>query len=179
MYEYEPIIKKINPDIVENCVDYLKTHNMANRGRFDGDPVKQKTGLVGELECYFLLKWNYPNLNEKEDGFDGGIDIVHEGYSYDVKTMGRKSDTIGKWWYANNFVASQLPYKCDRVIFASINWKTKMIEFCGWLHKKEIPFVGKLHKKGEIRRNNIKDIPLEADSYEIMNRDLRDIRELL
>ena len=177
MNNYEPIIKPLNNEIVDICIEWLKTHNLANRGSFDGDKEKQKTGLVGEMECHYLLKSFYPDLSKKQDGFDGGIDINHKGFSYDVKTMGRNSNTM--WNYANNFVASQLPYNCDRIIFTSINWKINIIEFCGWVHKIEIPKIAELYKKGDKRYNNIKEIIIEADTYEVLNKDLRDIRELL
>ena len=101
MYEYEPIIRKINPDIVDSCVDYLKTHNMANRGRFDGSKQNQLIGLIGELDTHYLLKDEYQDLKIKTNDFDGGVDIVHNKDTYDVKTMARTVYT--KIDFVNNF----------------------------------------------------------------------------
>ena len=178
MYKHEPIIKKINPDIVKSCVDYLKTHNMANRGRFDGSKKDQLIGLVGELETHYLLKGEYQDLKIKIDGFDDGVDIVHNKDTYDVKTMARTVYT--KIDFVNNFAKCQEDYKCDRIIFTSINKTAKEIEFCGWIYKNELPLISDLIKKNQVReRNDGTNFTVKEDMYEIPMYELRDIRLLL
>ena len=178
MYEYEPIIKDINPDIVKGCVEYLKKHNIANRGRFDGSKQDQLIGLVGEMETHYLLKEEYQDLKTKKDDFDGGVDIVHNNDTYDVKTMARTVYT--KIDFVNNFAKCQEDYKCDRIIFTSINKTAKEIEFCGWIYKNELPLISDLIKKNQVReRNDGTNFTVKEDMYEIPMYELRDIRLLL
>ncbi len=178
MEEYEPIIKDINPNMVQDCVKYLKTHNMANRGIFDGSKQDQLIGLVGEMETHYLLKGEYQDLKIKKNEFDGGVDIVHNKDTYDVKTMARTVYT--KIDFVNNFAKCQEDYKCDRIIFTSINKTAKQIEFCGWIYKNELPLISDLIKKGDVReRNNGTTFIVKEDMYEIPMCELRDIRLLL
>ena len=62
--DYSPIIKPINKSIKNQCWEYLKTHNLGNRGIYDGDKVKQFIGLLAEMESHMLLKGYYYNLEE-------------------------------------------------------------------------------------------------------------------
>ena len=178
MSNYQPIRKYISEDNKKDCWEYLKNHNLANRGKYDGDKEKQFLGLVAETETHNLLKGYYLDLDEQENKFDGGVDINYRGATIDVKAMGRNFYTQPE--YANNFLACQLKYKCDMIIFASVNKKTNYIEFCGWIWKKELETRGKLYKKGDVRkRGNNDTMPLYTDMYEVQNEDLRDIREIL
>tara|TARA_R100000808_G_C2055505_1_gene89203 strand:+ start:58 stop:597 length:540 start_codon:yes stop_codon:yes gene_type:complete len=178
MNNYSPIIKKINKNIKTKCWEYLKTHNLANRGIYDGDKEKQYVGLLGELETHNLLLGYYPDLNKREDIFDGGVDIKHSGKTIDVKTMGRNFYT--KPEYVNNFAKIQLHYDCDVLLFTSINKKTDYIEFCGWIWKNELKIKGVLYKKGTIRKRGLNDTMKNLiDNYEIQNSELRNIRELI
>ena len=175
---YEPIIKPVNFKVVKICQEYLKHNNIANRGTYDGNKEKQLVGLVGEMETHYLLKGFYPNLNQKESGFDGGYDIAHANMKIDVKTMARKVYT--KDYYANNFTKLQECFNPDILLFTSINKKTNKIEFCGWIWKKELNTRGRLFKKGDIRKRGLKDtLTISVDNYEIKNSDLRDIREII
>ena len=63
MNNYSPIIKSINQQVKNKCWEYLKTHNLANRGEHDGNKENQFIGLVAEMETCFLLKNFYPDLN--------------------------------------------------------------------------------------------------------------------
>ena len=178
MQEYEPIRKLISKENKINCWEYLKTHSLANRGVYDGDKEKQLTGLIAETETHKLLLDEYPNLNEKEDGFDGGVDINYLGYTIDVKSMGRSFYT--KPEYVNNFPKLQSHYACDIIIFTSLNKKTNIIEFCGWIWKNEIDNKADFFKKGEVRNRGLNDTMVTStDNYEIKNSNLRDIREIL
>ena len=176
--QYEPIIKLISKENKINCWNYLKTHSLANRGSYDGDKEKQLTGLIAETETHKLLLDEYPNLDEKKDGFDGGVDINYLGYTIDVKSMGRSFYT--KPEYVNNFPKLQAHYDCDMIIYTSVNKKTNFIEFCGWIWKSEIESKANFFKKGEVRKRGLNDTMVTAtDNYEIKNSDLRDIREIL
>jgi hypothetical protein len=175
---YNPIIRKINNQIKVKCWNYLKNNNLANRGTYDGNKEKQFTGLVGELETHNLLFGYYPDLNKKENGFDGGVDIVYRNVGIDVKTMGRNFYTKAEW--VNNFPKLQEGYNCDILLFNSINKKTNYIEFCGWVWKRELKEKARFYKKGTIRDRGLNDkMPVLTDNYEINNTDLRDIRSII
>ena len=178
MNSYNPIIRKINEEIKIKCWEYLKHNNIANRGVYDGDKEKQYTGLVGELETHNLLLGYYPDLHKKQNGFDGGVDIVYNNITIDVKTMGRNLYTT--FFYTNNFPKIQEHYMCDILLFNSINKKTGYIEFCGWIWKDELKEKGKFYAKGTERDRGNNDIMLvTTDNYEIDNKDLRDIRSII
>jgi hypothetical protein len=87
------MVKKISvPDaLITSIREYLKDHNLGNRGIEDGSPRKQEVGLIGELIVHHYLHNKYLNLSEKLDGFDGGYDILFKDKKIDVKTMERKS----------------------------------------------------------------------------------------
>ena len=175
---YEPIIKPINFDIVDVCREYLKTNNLANRGKHDGTKKQQLVGLVGEMESNYLLKGFYPDLKEKGKGFDGGFDIVLKNYKIDVKSMERKVYT--KPHYANNFPRLQDHYNPDILLFTSINKSTYKIEFCGWIWKKELNEKSILYEKGSVRKRGHNDIMVvKEDNYEVLCSDVRDIRKLI
>tara|TARA_Y100000593_G_C4153372_1_gene258221 strand:- start:42 stop:599 length:558 start_codon:yes stop_codon:yes gene_type:complete len=178
MSNYKPLIKPINNFIKTKCWDYLKTHNLGNRGVYDGNKEKQFVGLLAEMETYNLLKGYYPDLDEKEDGFDGGIDIVLYDRTIDVKAMGRKYATRAN--YVNNFTKLQIHYNCDILLFTSVNKVKNLIEFCGYIWKSEIDTLGTLHKKGSIRKRGRNDnFKLDVDNYEVKNSDLRNIRDII
>ncbi len=98
---------KVDQGLISMVENYLKTHNLANRGVEDGDYNKQRVGLIGELTVYKYLFGEYPDLNVKQEGFDGGYDIAYNGRLIDVKTMGRKS--FVKPEFVNNF------FFCNRI----------------------------------------------------------------
>ena len=131
-----------------------------------------------------LLVRNQMRLNkvrfteEKENGFDGGIDIVLYDKTIDVKAMGRKYATRAN--YVNNFTKLQIHYDCDILLFTSVNKVKNLIEFCGYIWKSEIDTLGTLHKKGSIRKRGRNDnFKLDVDNYEVINSDLRNIRDII
>ena len=66
------------------------------------------------------------------------------------------------------------------IIFTSLNKKTNIIEFCGWVWKNEIDDKADFFKKGEVRNRGLNDTMVTStDNYEIKNSNLRDIREIL
>tara|TARA_R110002020_G_scaffold472472_1_gene700594 strand:- start:16595 stop:17137 length:543 start_codon:yes stop_codon:yes gene_type:complete len=177
MPNYDPIIRKIDYKIKIRCWEYLKHNNLANRGIYDGDKSKQFIGLLGELETHDLLKGYYPNLDKKQNGFDGGVDIRYNNKTIDVKTMGRNFYTKPNW--VNNFAKIQEHYVCDILLFNSINKKTNCIEFCGWIWKDELKTKGKLYREGTTRNRGRGKMLLITDNYEIKNIDLRNIRGII
>ena len=121
MSNYKPLIKPINNFIKIKCWDYLKTHNLGNRGVYDGNKEKQFVGLLAEMETYNLLKGYYPDLDQKENGFDGGIDIVLYDKTIDVKAMGRKYATRAN--YVNNIVNAVRKLEqedIEKIVFSKI-----------------------------------------------------------
>ena len=104
-------IYNINLENKNKIWNWLKTNNIANRGRFDGNKEKQLIGLIGETEFYNLIYNKYP---EPKKGFDNGVDIIYNDKSIDVKTMSRNVDC--KNHYVNNFLECQLKYDCDFIV---------------------------------------------------------------
>ena len=121
---------KINQEQKKRIWKWLQSNNIANRGEFDGDKQKQLVGLIGEFEVHNYLLGYYPEFKK---GFDGGVDIIYKDKTIDVKTMGRNVDC--QMHYVNNFVASQLKYDCDVIIFVSVNKKDNTFSICGWIEK--------------------------------------------
>jgi hypothetical protein len=168
----------VSPFIIEACSTFLKAHSLGNRGVEDGTFEQQLTGLIGEYIVYYHLKKTKPDLSKKEDGFDGGIDVIHNGLRIDVKTMGRNSYVRGE--YVNNFYVMQQKYDCDVLVFCSYHKTEKMIEICGWINKKELAEKGIFYKAGTTRvRDNGTTFIFRQDNYEVKNKDLRPIEELV
>jgi len=91
--------------------------------------------------------------------------------------MGRNYNVKPEW--VNNFTKMQKHYKCDILLFTSINKKTSYIEFCGWIWKEELDTKAKLYPKGTIRPRGLNDkMPTLVDNYEIRNDELRNMISL-
>ena len=167
----------VSPWIIETCRNFLTAHSLGNRGVEDGTFEQQLTGLIGEYIVYYHLKGLKPDLSQKNDGFDGGIDIVHNNVRIDVKTMGRNSYVKGE--YVNNFYVMQQKYACDVLVFCSYHKSEKVIEICGWIHKKELPQKGIFYKAGTKRlRDNGTSFIFRQDNFEVKNQDLQVIDTL-
>ena len=165
---------KINEKQKARIWKWLQNNTIANRGKFDGTKENQLLGLIGEFEVHNYLLGYYPEFKK---GFDGGIDIVYKGKTIDVKTMGRNVDI--KMEYVNNFYSCQLKYDCDVLIFASINKQDNTFQICGWIDKKNIPRKSIFYEQGEKRyRDDGSYFELEADTYEIYNYNLIDMKYL-
>lgn len=163
--------------VIDDVDEFLKTHNIANRGEFDGNKENQKTGLIGESVVNHWLKGEYIDFSQYADGNDGGIDIIHNDFTIDVKTM--KRGVFVQPDYVNNFPAVQIDTPTDIVVFASYNKKQEIIEVCGWIMKKMIKFKATYLEEGTKRfRGNDTCFYLATDSYEITNSDLLDITYL-
>jgi hypothetical protein len=140
----------------------------------DGSPHKQEVGLIGELMVYHYLFGNYPVLDEKPDGFDGGFDIIYKKKKIDVKTMERKS--YAKPNFVNNFYLMQEAHDAEIIVFCSYHNIHQVIEICGWLPKSELSSRGIYYAAGTKRvRTDGSNFTFRQNNYEIENKDLDDI----
>ena len=154
---------------------YLKKHNLGKRAHFNGNREQQYTGLLGECMFHHWLFGELPVIDKAR--FDGGFDMIYKEKKIDVKTMGRNVDS--KVYYANNFVASQMNFECDILVFCSINKKTSRFQMCGFLPKSEFLKKAVRYDKGAIRkRDDGTELKLGADMFEIGNNHLIDIEYL-
>jgi len=161
-------IYNINLENKNKIWNWLKSNNIAQRGKFDGSKEKQLIGLIGEFEFHYFLFGCYPPFKNE---FDKGVDILYNNKSIDVKTMSRNVNC--KDHYVNNFLECQLKYNCDIIVFLSINMKKNTFQICGYIPKKEILEKGILYKKGDIRtRDDKTKFICEENMYEIKNVDL-------
>jgi hypothetical protein len=161
-------------NLIVSISAYLKNHNLGNRGVEDGSRRKQEIGLIGELMVYHYLLGNYPNLNERTDGFDGGYDFRFQDKRIDVKTMERK--TYVKPSFVNNFYLLQESHKADIIVFCSYNSVDNVLEICGWLPKNELGIRGIFYAAGTKRiRSDGSTFVFRQDNYEVENKNLNDI----
>jgi hypothetical protein len=174
---YKSLKIKVSDVIREKCNNYLKNNSLGNRGFEDGSFEQQLTGLIGEVVVYQYLKGEVPSFEKKENGFDGGFDIEHNGKRIDVKTMGRSSFIKGD--YVNNFYVMQQRYNCDTLIFCSFHRQQNIIEICGWIKKDELNTKGIFYKAGTKRvRENGTHFYFRQDNYEVTNNNLYNINVL-
>ncbi len=164
----------ITEELKLKCWNYLQNNNMGNRHSANGNKEQQFVGLVGEI-----LTKNLFNIKHKfTQGFDGGYDFVYKKQKIDIKTMGRTVNV--KDYFVHNFIAFQENYNCDLYIFNSLNKKNNKLNICGWITKKDLLNKSMFYKKGTIRkRSNGTSFKMKADTYEIKNYQLNNIKELL
>jgi hypothetical protein len=173
------MVKKIAvPDaLITSIREYLKNHNLGNRGVEDGSPRKQEVGLIGELIVHHYLHNQYLNLSEKLDGFDGGYDILFKDKKIDVKTMERKSYVRPN--FVNNFYIMQEGHDAEIIVFCSYHNMDNIIEICGWLPKSELQTRGIFYAAGTKRnRTDGSSFTFRQDNYEVEVKDLDDIDSL-
>lgn len=168
------MILDIPIDLKIECWDYLSKNNMGNRHSANGNREQQFVGLLGEI----LTKQFFGLSHKYTIGFDGGFDFNYNGKRIDVKTMGRTVDM--KPHFVHNFICFQKDFDCDIYIFNSLNKKNNNLEICGWVTKDDLINKSILYKKGDIRnRDNGSSFEMKADTYEIENRLLNNIKEIL
>ncbi len=168
------MILDITEELKLKCWNYLQNNNMGNRHSANGNKEQQFVGLVGEI-----LTKNLFNIKHKfTQGFDGGYDFVYKKQKIDIKTMGRTVNV--KDYFVHNFIAFQENYNCDLYIFNSLNKKNNKLNICGWITKKDLLNKSMFYKKGTIRkRSNGTSFKMKADTYEIKNNQLNNIKELI
>ena len=155
----------VKADIVEYCKYLLRRANFGKRDQANGSPDEQLTGLIGQQT---LLDIFHKPLMVYENGFDGGVDLEINKYTYDVKTMGRTTDPLDH--YVNNLIALQANYKVDRYIFCSLNKNTDHLTICGWISKVRFFDEANKYEKGTKRfRTDGTYFETKADLYEIEN----------
>lgn len=168
---------KVPKQLIAYIRQYLEKHNLGNRGFEDGNKRKQEVGLIGELIVHNYLLNSYPNLDEKQDGFDGGFDLTYRGKTIDVKTMERKSYV--RPHYVNNFYIIQEAHEADIIVFCSYHSVDEVIQLCGWLPKSELSNRGIYYAAGTIRnREDGSSFEFRQDNYEVENQNLDDIQLL-
>jgi hypothetical protein len=129
------IIVNVEQAQIDWAVNFIKEKSIANRGVYDGSENQQIIGKVGE--CVVSGLFGRP-LQEK-DGFDNGIDIILNGFSFDIKTKIRHVEI--KPWYGWNIPLSQfnnLDYKNDYYMFCGYDERLKKLSVCGFIGKKEM-----------------------------------------
>lgn len=170
------MVKKIpvENELIITIENYLQNHNLGNRGFEDGEPRKQKVGLIGELIVYKYLTGAYPNLQNRQDGFDGGYDIAFMGKLIDIKTMERKSYVRPN--FVNNFYIIQEGHNADTIVFCSYHSVDNILEICGWLPKNELAKRGIYYTAGTRRiRTDGSSFTFRQNNYEVENKNLDDI----
>ena len=153
---------------------WLKTNNIANRGKDDGNIDKQMYGLVAEHLVYQLF---FGKEKDLITGFDGGYDFLLHGKRVDVKTMVRNS--FVRPYYVNNFYKLQEHFDCDVLIFTSIHKEKSVLEICGWMDKNKFLSEAIFEPKGTPqKRSDGSFFVLRSDNYIIKNNQLNKIQEL-
>lgn len=149
--------------------NYLAIHNVAQRGKFDGNYQNQFTGILGEAIVHEYIFGELPQLKE---GNDHGIDMIYKGFTIDVKTMKRKG--FIKPYFVHNFLTLQLKTKTDILIFNNYCEPKNIIQICGWIYKDELLQKGQLIKKGSKRlRADGTELIIQEDTIEVEQRNLK------
>lgn len=163
----------IKQNVITYCKELLKTNNFGLRGVADGNYLEQLRGIIGQSVILDLL--DMPAL--EPTGFDGGIDIIHNGKSYDIKSMGRNG--APKSYFVNNLIGHQKDYKVDRYMFLSLNRNDLMLTICGWIDKKDFFDKASFYPEGTKRnRSDGTFFNTKADLYELENSKLNQINSL-
>jgi len=163
----------IKQNIITYCKELLKTINFGQRGVSDGNYLEQLRGIIGQSIILNLL--DMPKL--EPCGFDGGIDLIHNKKSYDIKSMGR--NCAPKPYFVNNLIGHQKDYKVDRYMFLSLNRNDLMLTICGWIDKKDFFDNASFYPEGTKRtRSDGTFFNTKADLYELENSKLNQINNL-
>lgn len=163
----------IKQNVITYCKELLKTTNFGQRGVADGNYLEQLRGIIGQSVILDLL--DLPPLEPA--GFDGGIDIIHNGKSYDIKSMGR--NCAPKSYFVNNLIGHQKDYIVDRYMFLSLNRNDLMLTICGWIDKKDFFDKASFYPAGTKRnRSDGTFFNTKADLYELENSKLNQINSL-
>lgn len=164
-----PFVIEIKDAVIDEVSEFLKKHNIAKRGRFDGTPQKQLYGIIGEklaVEHITGLPYAYNKISAING--DGGFDFQFAGRRIDVKTVARKVPTRRD--FVNNVAATQIKYAADTFVFCSLNTTDKQLEICGWISKDDFMMQAEFFPKGSTRiRSDKSKLEITEDNYEIRN----------
>ena len=150
----------------------IKNFGVRSAG-FNGNRIRQYTGIVGECMIHKALDRDLPNYNS------GSLieDLKINNKKVDVKTMARNVDM--RDFYVHNFVGYQKDRENDVLLFNSINKKTGNVQICGWLPKKKFLERASFFDKGsERKRTDGTSFITQAPLYEIENNKLNQINSV-
>jgi hypothetical protein len=155
--------------VIDDSWRFTKQIRMGHRNDgSDGNAEQQLVGVIGQNMVNLAL---CKPMLEKDTGFDGGVDFEVFGMTFDVKTMGRKSEP--KPYYVNNLLRSQIKFNCNAYLFLSFNKNDSVLTFCGWLPKESFLYRATLYSKDSTRkRSDGSSFQLKADTFEIENNKL-------
>ena len=164
----------VSLNLKRKCWNFLSNNNMGKRHSANGNKEQQLVGLIGEV----LTKKVFGIEHKYKSGFDGGFDLTYKGKRVDIKTMGRTVDM--KPHYVHNFISFQEVFDCDIYVFSSLNKKNSRLEICGWISKEDLLDKAYFYKKGVVRtRDDGSTFEMRADTYELENKHLNDINQLI
>ena len=158
-------------DVIEHAQRQVASHNFGQRSHGNGTLEQQLTGVIAENAVLRLL--GLP-LNDGGNGCDDGVDCRFAGVSLDIKAMGRTTDV--RTDFVNNFLAAQLSFAVDALLFCSLHKTRNELTICGWIPKAKFIERARLFPKGSIRkRSDGSEFATFADLYEIGCGDLSDV----
>ena len=165
---------KVDESLIEYCKSQVEKYNFGKRVSANGNKEQQLTGIIGQSVVMNLF--NQGNVNGA-DGFDGGVDILYNNKTIDVKTMGRNTEV--KLNYTNNFLKLQDYFKTEIYIFCSYHKTKKELTLCGWIEKSDFINKRKYYPKGtERKRFDGTTFKTFADLFEIDNKDLNQVNNI-
>jgi len=165
---------EVKKEIIKHCKRQLELYNFGQRGYADGTFEQQLVGIIGQTVVLDIF--NLPWVDGSE-GFDGGVDLVYNNITIDVKTMGRTTDV--RPYYVNNFIGLQKNYNVEAYIFTSFNKRTNELTIVGWLPKKLLEERANFFPKGSYRtRSDGSKFRTFTDLYEIKNSNLFNIKSI-
>lgn len=152
----------------------LRGRGFGNRGRADGTPEQQLTGLIGQTLVHDLFRVPRPvDLGRS----DRGVDFVLHGVTIDVKTMGRRHAPLPE--YTNNYQAIQRVATADVILFCSHNRTVDVLTVCGWMPGPELFEKATFRPAGsQFTRQDGTTFTGRDDLYVIANGDLRPAKSL-
>lgn len=130
-------------------------------------------GYVGEalVQKYYKQPIN-DKPRDKENGDDGGVDLMVNGFTVDVKCRANNYRYFG---YGNAFwsVACYHGMRAQLYLFTEIDPMNKKIELTGWLTADEVRQYGEFIPKGTL----VCGRPSNGDCYKVSIKDIHPIFE--
>ena len=141
MFKKFPIIKEVK-DMAKEWSDFI-----GNKHSIKSDGRNLEAGNYAEVIFWRM----YPSARRISD-IDRQADFVLSGKRIDVKAKDRMGPATGQ--YEASIEDRQRDYNCDFYAFFSYNRPALIMEFCGWISKKE--YFKKAIKvlRGTVDRNN-------------------------
>ena len=160
----------VTDEQLEYARNLCANHNFGQRGRGDGTPEEQLTGMIGQTA--FADALGAPRPRPAAEGFDGGFDFTINGKKVDLKTMGRNVPL--KPGYVHNFTAYQINYDVGFYVFASYNKRSRHLTIGGCVSKTEFTGLAVFYPIGAERfRDDGTSFENTKPNYEILQSDLR------